>query len=446
MSTDYWEELQRKGKAADGLPDNLSDDQVAAIVAERLQAEDAIAQSQRLQETFATEYKDRLLGNAKLLGITDNLDAEQKTNLYLSDMKTPGTDAHSRVLASVAGDTWDTVRKASDFEVPLLPYRTMAEAVAMDLPPLTYRVDGMVIEGGNTILSAQYKSGKTTLMVNLVKSLLDGDDFVGQAVVPVERNIVYWDAELEPVYARDQFVKIGLEGMDRLHHRPLKGYSLPITTKQVQQYVIADLRQAEADVWIIDTFGKVFDGDENSNTDVREWLHAVDEIKRLSGVSEVFIVTHTGHAQDGKPTRARGASYFGGWSDSNWSFEVAKGDDDTLRKLTVSGRGDLIEEVHATWDSETNVYARVEEPITAAATSERNELLTWLCKNPDSTLRDIGEGLYDKEPDKYNNWRRGVAVKVDKYTENNEVIKTERGKGLADLYNVSQMLRGGFGY
>ena len=52
----------------------------------------------------------------------------------------------------------------------------------------TYRVTGLWPTGGRVVLSAQHKAGKTRLTGNLIRSLVDGDLFLGAfTVAPAER-------------------------------------------------------------------------------------------------------------------------------------------------------------------------------------------------------------------------------------------------------------------
>ena len=49
------------------------------------------------------------------------------------------------------------------------------------------------------MLAAQFKAGKTTLIGNLVRTLADGDDWLGRdAVDPVDGSVVLLDFEMSP--------------------------------------------------------------------------------------------------------------------------------------------------------------------------------------------------------------------------------------------------------
>src|SRR5699024_10391975 len=51
-------------------------------------------------------------------------------------------------------------------------------------PEVTFRFNDVWPVGGNVVLSAQYKAGKTTLVGNAVRCLVDGNAFLGVYEVP----------------------------------------------------------------------------------------------------------------------------------------------------------------------------------------------------------------------------------------------------------------------
>ena len=74
-------------------------------------------------------------------------------------------------------------------------------------------------------------------------------------------------------------------------------------------------------VGAIDPLRRLFDGDDNDNSVVRAWLQHLNEIKRRAEVDDVFLVVHTGHAeQEEGRERARGASRLEGWKDVGWYY------------------------------------------------------------------------------------------------------------------------------
>ncbi|GAA4698365.1 AAA family ATPase [Nocardioides nanhaiensis] len=258
-----------------------------------------------------------------------------------------------------------------EFEAPNVEFLTLAEQLAAPEVPQEYLIDGLLIEGGNMLLAAQKKSGKSTLMMNMMKSLCDGDPFLGQfAVRPPDGRVAWWDYELDQNYATNMLRKMNIRTPERASALHLRGFSTPLIAPAVQDWAVEWLTRRQVKVWIIDPFGAVFTGEENSNDDVREWHKAVDLIKRRAGVSEVVVVTHTGHgeAEEGFE-RTRGASRLGDWADNTWAW-------------SGSGLANEREGVPAT------------QRWLIAAQSRGVEMQKWTvdCDTTDWSLRVVGQG------------------------------------------------------
>jgi hypothetical protein len=63
------------------------------------------------------------------------------------------------------------------------PVTPLAELLDEPDEAICYRIDQVAPKQGNIILSAQFKAGKTTLVNNLVRSLVDSDPFLGRFTV-----------------------------------------------------------------------------------------------------------------------------------------------------------------------------------------------------------------------------------------------------------------------
>lgn len=106
-------------------------------------------------------------------------------------------------------------------------------------------------------------------------------------------------------------------------------------------------------VWIIDSLARLcaMSGvEENDNSGVMQLLKRVDEIKKKAGVSESFILVHTGRAeQEAGKERARGATAVDDWADVRWLLTK---DDMGHRYLRADGRGVSMEETVLDFDKE----------------------------------------------------------------------------------------------
>lgn len=82
--------------------------------------------------------------------------------------------------------------------------RTLSEELAIEEDALPQRVASLHTIGGTAVPAAQYKAGKTTLMQNLFKCLLEGSLFLGTfPVIVPDGRVAYWDYELIPQMWRD---------------------------------------------------------------------------------------------------------------------------------------------------------------------------------------------------------------------------------------------------
>jgi hypothetical protein len=63
--------------------------------------------------------------------------------------------------------------------------------------PIAYRIADLWPKGGNVLLAAQFKSGRTTMRDNLVRSLADGDPFLDRfKTTRVRRTVAILDLEM----------------------------------------------------------------------------------------------------------------------------------------------------------------------------------------------------------------------------------------------------------
>jgi len=255
--------------------------------------------------------------------------------------------------AALAAESWE----------PPTDLGTLDQQLALDLPEREFVVAELMPVGFNVQLVAQYKTGKTTAALNVARALSDGAPLFGQfAVRHGSRRVAWWNCELDERTALKWLRDMAFAHPERLHVEHLRGYTLNLTDPAVQDWAVTQLQAYDVRTWIIDPFGAVFNGDENSNTDVREWQHAIDAIKRRAGVDNLLLVTHTGHAAEGDgPLRARGATRQMDWADVTWTYRDGGADQPRDRRyLTVErGRDVAPQEVALDFDPETLTLNRV---------------------------------------------------------------------------------------
>lgn len=248
-----------------------------------------------------------------------------------------------------------------------LPSKSVAAQLEEEYTEPVYRIEGLHIVGNFTTITATYKCGKSTLMLNLMRSLIDGVPFLGQKVLPVERNVAYWNLEIE----QNQFLQwasdTGLKDKSRVFPLHLRGVPFPLYHPEFEKRVVGWLQENEIDALIIDPgylllpgWPSVGNGGiENNNDLIAVVATRLQEIKKAGGVSDMFIPLHTGHnASGGDGMHARGGSVWGGYPDHLWTMwkkRLIEGEDE-IRHFRATGRSPDFDTVLLAYDKATRLY------------------------------------------------------------------------------------------
>lgn len=235
-------------------------------------------------------------------------------------------------------------------------FRSLSDELELPTVEDEWRIDGLLPAGGNLLIAAGFKTGKTTLIQNLVRSLVDREPFLGQfPTVPLDGRVALMNFEL----TRAQQVRwlsesgIGNSGQVMLAH--LRGQSGILTTGTGREWVTQQLRSNEVEFWVVDPLARAASGvDENSNTEMGLFLEQLDEIKANAGVRELVLVTHTGRTTPDSPARARGATRVNDWADVNLTMVK---DSKEVRSFTAEGRDVLVGKTRLSYDPATRRMA-----------------------------------------------------------------------------------------
>lgn len=241
---------------------------------------------------------------------------------------------------------------ARTFRVPAFTH-TLTDELAIPDEPVRYAVEDLLPAGGNALLAAQYKSGKTTLVMNLLRAYADDEPFLGRfRVTPGTGRIAFFNYELSDTLCRRWLRDMGINNTDRVSVLNLRGYRLPLTAASVEDWIVGWLREHDITFWIADPFARAATGtDENSNTEVGVWLDTFDVIKDRAGVSEAVLPTHTGRTEhEAGQERARGATRLDDWADVRWLMTK---DDEDRRYFRATGRDVELAEEMLTYDAGT---------------------------------------------------------------------------------------------
>jgi hypothetical protein len=219
-----------------------------------------------------------------------------------------------------------------------------------------WRVEGLLPAGGRAVVISPRKVGKSTLLGNLARALVTGEDFLGRfPIKPVEGAVMYLNYEMSgpqfgrwlgdmqiPAHLHDRIVLVNLRGRENL-----------LATDRGRAELVQIMLAAKVEVLIVDPFGRAFTGDnQNDNTQVDNWLKVLDRVATDGGAKEVALVVHAGWGNGGD-VRARGASALEDWPDSIIRYSREKDIDGAPRFLEAEGRDVSVDKDRVHYNPET---------------------------------------------------------------------------------------------
>ena len=220
----------------------------------------------------------------------------------------------------------ELIEMIADAEFSLPDPQLYPDFMAIDFQTPRYRIDKLWPFGGTVLLAARYKSGKSTLKLNLIRSLCTGESFLGQSVVPVMPEELVLDVNLEVDERTQQHYArpFGLPGNAAVLNLRGQAKSFNIISDTIRARIANMLMDLNVKILVVDPLGpllRVFNLNENSNSSDGggALVEAFNELAHEAGDIDTFLVHHTGHRSQG---RARGGSVFGDAADALWSYRI----------------------------------------------------------------------------------------------------------------------------
>ena len=294
--------------------------------------------------------------------------------------------ARAKVAAEKAGP-------AEDFDAG-----TLADILARPSAP-AFRVESLIPSEASCLLTAQRKTGKTTLTLNLARSLLTGEDFLGRfAVRSLTGNVAILNYEVSGSTLARWAADVGVPA-ERLFIVNLRGRRSPLAHPEDRERLAKVLREREVEALIVDPFGRAFTGkSQNDTSEVAPWLNDLDTFARSeAGSSDLFLTAHTGWEGE----RTRGSSALEDWPDSILTM-TADGDD--VRYLKALGRDVDLAETRLAYDPDSHRLSLTDQGSRkdARLAEVREKVLKYLADHPGASQRDVedpGKGVGGRATD-----------------------------------------------
>ena len=221
-------------------------------------------------------------------------------------------------------------------EPPLL--ETLASRLARPRQPQRWRIGGWHPLGARSMTVAAAKTGKTTLAGNRMRSLVDGDQFLGVAdVTPLVGTYVFINTEMSEAQCDDWLGAQGIRQADRIYVVSLRGkastFNLldPVCRAEWAERfrgIGASFLDQDGLRPILDALGL------DEHKDAGRYLVGFDATLDLAGIDEANITHHMGHGAE----RARGDSRLRDWPDVEVRLTRESDDARSQRYIAAYGR------------------------------------------------------------------------------------------------------------
>lgn len=337
--------------------------------------------------------------------MADNFDAASAAQAALSAEAGDGSEAEQLAIEArmyslhIEQAARDKIAAES---APVIPdFTAGADFLAQTDPEPPWRIHGLWPAGGNVVLSAQFKAGKTTLRDNLIRCWCDGAPFLGRyEITPTGGRIAVIDAEMPRTMARRWLNAQRIADAGRFAYVNIRGgaaaFNMLVPT--VRGEWVKRLVGAGAAGLLLDCLGPVLAAlglDENSGADVGRFIAGFEQMLAAAGIPESMVIHHMGHSAE----RSRGASRLRDWPDAAWQLVRQDDNPASARYLSAFGRDVDMPESRLDYDPSNRWLtlaggSRSEEQIRAA----RGALTDFLTGNPESSYRAIEAALAEEHP------------------------------------------------
>lgn len=245
-------------------------------------------------------------------------------------------------LAASNGDAAEVLREVSILSAPLreevgqkriLGFKTGVDLASAPDQEILWIARGLVAKGAITELGAKVKAGKTTLVMEMVRAVLDGAPFLDQ---PTTKAAVVYLTEQPSVSFRKAMERAKLLGRKdflSLLFSETRGLGWP----EVAAAAVAECKRAAATLLVVDTLSQFagLTGDRENNSG--DALEAMQPLQQAAGEGlGVVLVRHERKSGGDVGDSGRGSSAFAGAVDIVLSLRKPEGNAGRNRRILQS--------------------------------------------------------------------------------------------------------------
>jgi transcriptional regulator of met regulon len=316
-------------------------------------------------------------------------------------------------------------------EPPAPPFDagTLRELLARPADP-PMRMDSLIPWESSTLVVAKRKTGKTTLILNYVRSMLNGDSFLDTfATRPIadDATIALLNYEVSAAMVSRWADEVGID-QDRFYIVNLRGRRNPLSSPDDRRRLVDELRDRNTEAIICDPFGRAYTGkSQNDSGEVQAWLLDLEMFARAEvGATDVVLAAHAGWNGE----RTRGASALEDWGDVIITL-TSDEEDESQRYLKALGRDVEIDEDRLNFDSFTRSLSLsgMGSRKEAKKGRQQSDLFVYLARaareQPGASCAELERVI--RAMDDAPHFQNGAAAKAAIWGEGQGLMRTERG-------------------
>lgn len=344
-------------------------------------------------------------------------------------------------------------REASELWTPPAAPGSVYDQLAEGIPEIDWVVEGL-IPAGVAHVAAQRKTGKTTLALNLARSLLTSEPFLQKFPVRMkaDEQVGFVNMELPRAQMLTWIREMGLtdDAQKRLtvYHAMDDGFAtLDWNNDLAVEWTVKWLTEHGVTVLVADPLAKLYNparwGSRDPNASFTAWWKVLEDIFREAKLRAVLLTNHTGFSEEAGD-RARGASAMMDNPTVNMAFRHNGDYQDLLpldrkRYLKAMGRDVLVDEFELDYLPLTREFyatgggRRVDAEMVKLARKLWSSVLSADRKGEKPNKRELLDEL---------GWGSGKGSGADKYNRayrhavKEQWVKTEPGPKNSKLHMV----------
>lgn len=219
------------------------------------------------------------------------MDAQQIADITGESPDTVSTEITYRLMRNLVGE--NARKKLEEIKAekePALMAMTLTDMA--DEPERPDRINGLVAARSTTHIIAPRKSGKTTLLFNLARSLINGTAFLGRFPCEPEPGKIAWLNYEMPINTFNRWVDD--VGLDRERVMVVNCDQSPRWFASEHGRAALAKQLAGCTTLIVDSFARAYFGDTFKDSEVLAFLQDLTAWARSIGINEIYTVVHSG--------------------------------------------------------------------------------------------------------------------------------------------------------